>query len=186
MPWSLAWYPFLVINVLQASYDYLLEHLPNLTLFHIWLVINVLQTYHDYLLEYLLAWYLFLMINVLQTYHDYLLEHLPDLMLFHIWLVINVLQTCHDYSLEYLLALILVLSDLRAANMPWSFVWIFTYFDINAIKTHFAMKTLKRVNIIMWALQTRLARPGCYGLIWPWDTMVWVLYALMWLAIDTY
>ena len=132
-----------------------------------------------------LAWYLFFVINVLQTYHDYLLEHLLDLISFHIWLVINVLQTCHDYFLEYLLALILVLSDLRAANMLWSLVWIFIFFDINVIKIHFAMKTLKRVNMVMWALQTKLMQPKCYGLTWPWDTMVGVLYALMWLAIDT-
>jgi hypothetical protein len=29
---------------------------------------------------------------------------------------------------------------------------LFIRFDINVIKIHFAMKTLKRVNMVMWAL----------------------------------
>ena len=32
-------------------------------------------------------------------------------------------------------------------------------FDINVIKIHFAMKTLKRVNMVMWALETKLVKP---------------------------
>jgi hypothetical protein len=44
-------------------------------------------------------------------------------------LVINVLRTCRDYMLDCLFV-----------------------FDINVIKIHFAMKILKRVNMVMWAL----------------------------------
>ena len=31
------------------------------------------------------------------------------------------------------------------------------------IKIHFAMKTLKRVNMVMWALETKLVQPKGYG-----------------------
>jgi hypothetical protein len=40
------------------------------------------------------------------------------------------------------------------------------------IKIHFAMKTLKRVNMVMWALETKLVQPKGYGSPWLWDTMV--------------
>ena len=34
------------------------------------------------------------------------------------------------------------------------------------IKIHFAVKTLKRVNMIMWALETKLVQPEGYGSPW--------------------
>jgi hypothetical protein len=46
-------------------------------------------------------------------------------------------------------------------------------FDIkNVIKIHFAMKTLKRVNMVMWALETKLVQSKGYGSPWLLDTMV--------------
>ena len=46
-------------------------------------------------------------------------------------------------------------------------------FDIkNVIKIHFAMKILKRINMVMWALETKLVLPKGYGSPWLWDTMV--------------
>jgi hypothetical protein len=39
-------------------------------------------------------------------------------------------------------------------------------FDINVIKIHFAMKTLKRVNMVMWALETKLVQPKGNGSPW--------------------
>jgi hypothetical protein len=51
---------------------------------------------------------------------------------------------------------------------------LFVYhFDIkNVIKIHFVMKTLKRVNMVMWALEAKLVQPKGYGSPWLWDTMV--------------
>jgi hypothetical protein len=34
------------------------------------------------------------------------------------------------------------------------------------IKIHFAMKTLKRVNMVMWALETKLVQSKGYGSPW--------------------
>jgi hypothetical protein len=34
------------------------------------------------------------------------------------------------------------------------------------IKIHFAMKTLKRVNMVMWALETKSVQPKGYGSPW--------------------
>jgi hypothetical protein len=46
-------------------------------------------------------------------------------------------------------------------------------FDIkNVIKIHFAMKTLKRVNMVMWALETKLVQSKGYGSPWLLDTIV--------------
>jgi hypothetical protein len=42
----------------------------------------------------------------------------------------------------------------------------------NVIKIHFAMKTLKRVNMVMWALETKLVQSKGYGSPWLLDTMV--------------
>ena len=50
--------------------------------------------------------------------------------LLELFLVIYVLRTCRDYLFDCLFALIYK----------------------NVIKIHFAMKTLKRVNMVMWAL----------------------------------
>ena len=36
----------------------------------------------------------------------------------------------------------------------------------NVIKIHFAMKTLKRINMVMWALETKLVQPKGYGSPW--------------------
>ena len=80
-----------------------------------------------------------LVIYVLQTCRDYSFELL---------FMINVLRTCHDYSIFVRI----IFSNLCAANMSWLLVWMFIRFDINVIKIHFAMKTLKRVNMVMWAL----------------------------------
>ena len=44
--------------------------------------------------------------------------------------------------------------------------------DKNEIKTHFAMKTLKSVNMVMWALETKLVQPKGYGSPWLLDTMI--------------
>ena len=57
-------------------------------------------------------------------------------------------------------------------------------FDIkkNVIKIHFAMKILKRVNMVMCALEMKLVWPKGYGLPWLLDTMVWVLYTGAWLV----
>ena len=43
---------------------------------------------------------------------------------------------------------------------------LFIHFDINVIKIHFAMKILKRVNMVMWALETKLVKPRGNGSPW--------------------
>ena len=43
---------------------------------------------------------------------------------------------------------------------------LFICFDINVIKIHFTMKTLKRVNMVMWALETKLVQPKGNGSPW--------------------
>jgi hypothetical protein len=40
------------------------------------------------------------------------------------------------------------------------------------IKIHFAMKTLKRVNMVMWALETKLVQSKGYGSPWLLDTVI--------------
>jgi hypothetical protein len=72
------------------------------------------------------------------------------LLTFILCLVIYVLRTCRDYLLVCLFALIYK----------------------NVIKIHFAMKTLKRVNMVMWALETKLVQPNGYGSPWLLDTIV--------------
>jgi hypothetical protein len=62
---------------------------------------------------------------------------------FILFLVIYVLRTCHDYLFECL-----------------------SLWYKNVIKIHFAMKTLKKVNMVMWTLETKLVQPKGNG--WPW------------------
>ena len=91
--------------------------------------------------------------------------------------VIYVLRTYRDYLFEYFLRFHTRSCDFCAVNMSWLLVWMFYRFDAmfilviyvlqtyrdylfeclpllykNVIKTYFAMKTLKRVNMVMWAL----------------------------------
>ena len=123
----------------------------------------------------------------------------------HLVLVIYVLRICRDHLLEHFY-------DLCAANIPWSFhthsflwfmccehtvitclnvlpSWCYDYLLAclplwykNVIKIHFAMKTLKRVNMVMWALETKLVQPKGYGSHWLLDTKVWVFYTGAWLV----
>ena len=96
----------------------------------------------------------------------------------HLILMINALRTCHDHSI----LVRIIFGNLCAANMPWLLACLFIRFDINVIKIHFAMKILKRVNMVMWALETKLVQPKGYGSPWLLDTMVWVLYIGAWLV----
>ena len=101
------------------------------------------------------------MINVLRTCHDH-----PILVI----LVIYVLQPCRDYSFD-LLFMIYVLRTCRDYLFEY-FICFHTYlsvyrFDIkNVIKIHFAMNILKRVNMVMWALETKLVQPKGNGSPW--------------------
>ena len=47
------------------------------------------------------------------------------------------------------------------------------------------MKTLKRVNMVMWALETKLVQPKSYGSPWLLGHHGMSLYVLMWLAVNT-
>ena len=114
-------------------------------------MINVLRTYHDHSILVILVIYmlqpchdysfdlLFLIIYVLQPCRDYS---------FGLLFMINVLRTCHDQPIFVRI----IFSNLCAANMPWVLAGLFIRFDKNVIKIYFAMKILKRVNIVMWAL----------------------------------
>jgi hypothetical protein len=108
------------------------------------------------------------MIYVLQTCCDHsILIHSCDLcaanmpwllvwMFYHFnvmfILVIYVLRTCRNYLFEHFIRF-----HTRSCNLclwtcrDYLFECLSLWYK-NVIKTHFAMKTLKRVNIVMWAL----------------------------------
>ena len=60
--------------------------------------------------------------------------------------------TCLNILLAFILFLVIMCCEYTVI------ICLIVYrFDIkNVIKIHFAMKTLKRVNMIMWALETKL------------------------------
>ena len=70
--------------------------------------------------------------------HAMIIPYLLDL-----FLVVYVLRTCHDYLLACL-----------------------SLWYKNVIKIHFTVKTLKRVNMVMWALETKLVQPKGNGSPW--------------------
>ena len=60
--------------------------------------------------------------------------------------------TCLNILLAFILFLVIMCCEYTVI------ICLIVYrFDIkNVIKIHFAMKTLKRVNMVMWALETKL------------------------------
>jgi hypothetical protein len=66
--------------------------------------------------------------------------------------MINALRTYHDHSI----LVRIIFSSLCAANMPCLLACLFIRFEINVIKIHFAMKTLKRVNMVMWGVRNEV------------------------------
>ena len=144
-----------MINVLRTCHDHSILVI---------LIIYVLQPCRDYSFD------LLFMINVLRTCHDHSIVILVIYMLqpcrdysFDLLFMIGVPRTCHDHPI----LVRFIFSNLCAANMPWLLACLFIRFDIkNVIKTHFAMKTLKRVNMVMWTLETKLVQPKGNGSPW--------------------
>jgi hypothetical protein len=81
-------------------------------------------------------------------------------------LVIYVLRTCRDYLFEYFIRFHARFSSFMCCEHAVITCLSIYCFDINVIKTHFAMKTLKRVNMVMWALETKLVQPKGNGSPW--------------------
>ena len=74
--------------------------------------------------------------------------------------------------LNILLAFILFLVIMCCEHIVIVCLIVYRFDLKNVIKIHFAMKILKRINMVMWVLETKLVQPKGYGSPWLWDTMV--------------